>query len=517
MSRRQMLSAGATTVAGGLALGASGTGALAQAAGVPESWDEEADVVIIGTGFAGLAAAYEVKKAGASVVLLEKMRVPGGNSIICGGLMAAAGMPGQEAEDSADKLYDDMMQAGLHLNHPPLVRIVSERSGDTAQWLVDAFGVEFQGQMHLGGHSVPRSMALAAGSGSGIVVPQLAKLKDMGVEPRTRTLLKNIVRDADGRVQGVVVHEGHDAREPDSGTPKTIRATRAVVLATGGFGNDLAFRQLQDPRLDADYDSTNQPGATAEALREALNIGATPVQPSWIQLGPWASPDERGFGIAPLFVVNATGANALWVHAETGKRFVNELADRKTRADAMIAAGNKTVAFIDQAGLDSIRDKPGVKVEALLERGVLSQFETLEEMAAAHGMPSAALNETVESYNAAVAAGEDPEFGRYIAEDQLPMGDGPYLRGTLGAEDPPHDGRYRHRRQGHCAGHPQRRADPGAVRRRRGDGRRAWCLAPGVLRDHRLPRFRADRRAERRGRGRLSDARQTPPLCPGAP
>ena len=64
--------AAAGFVAGGLTLSARD----AQAAAVPKKWNEAFDVVIIGSGFAGLAAAYEAKKAGASVVILEKMRTP---------------------------------------------------------------------------------------------------------------------------------------------------------------------------------------------------------------------------------------------------------------------------------------------------------------------------------------------------------------------------------------------------------------------------------------------------------
>ena len=56
-------------------------------------WDEEYDVVVIGSGFAGLAAAIEAKQAGARTIIIEKMGVPGGNSAINGGLLAVAGSP----------------------------------------------------------------------------------------------------------------------------------------------------------------------------------------------------------------------------------------------------------------------------------------------------------------------------------------------------------------------------------------------------------------------------------------
>ena len=67
-----------------------------------KSWDETYDIVVIGSGFAGLAAAIEARQAGASVIVLEKMRTPGGNSIINGGIMGVPGTPMQKKEGLED-------------------------------------------------------------------------------------------------------------------------------------------------------------------------------------------------------------------------------------------------------------------------------------------------------------------------------------------------------------------------------------------------------------------------------
>lgn len=427
LSRRALLGSGAAT---GIALTLA---ASAQAAPMPmpESWDEEVDVVVIGTGFAGLAAAYEAKKAGASVALLEKMRTPGGNSIINGGVYSAAGSPQQAAEgidDSPEVLYQDMLKAGLHLNHPELARLAAEKSVETWQWTVDEIGAEWVSELrHMGGHAVPRAYKTKMGTGAGVVVPLLGKLEEMGVEPRTRTLLKNIIRDEDGRVKGVLVHDKFRHPDMDSGTPMTIKARKAVVLATGGFGNDLDFRSLQDPRLEASVDTTNHPGATSEALREGMNVGCTLVQPSWIQLGPWTSADEKGFGRAPYFVQSVTAAYGLWVNWETGRRFVNEMADRKTRADAIIAEGNKVIAFCDAGGYEVAERRLGDQLlEGLKSSGVVMEFPTLEAMAAEFGTPMGALQATIDRFNASVDAGEDAEMGRYMQKDQFKIGTGPF-------------------------------------------------------------------------------------------
>lgn len=429
-TRRELLWGGtAMTAAGGLAASLGVGAAQAASAAMPAEWDEEVDVVVVGTGFAGLAAAHEATKAGASVTLLEKMRTPGGNSIISGGVIAAAGSPLQAEKgikDTVDSLYDDMLAAGLHLNHPELARTVAEKSVETVQWTIDELGVDYTGLTHMGGHAVPRSYSLAAGSGSGIVGPQLAKLKEMGVEPRTRMLLKQLVRDADGRVKGVIVHSGFTHPDLTSGTPISIKARKAVVLATGGFGADPAFRALQDPRLGGDLDTTNQPGATSEALREALSIGCVLVQPSWIQLGPWTSPDERGFGRSPHFVQGVTASYGLWIDTQTGKRFVNENADRKTRADAILAVGNKTIALADSKGYQTAMGGQGDLLERMKDAGVVKEYATLEELAQAHEIPAGPFLETIETYNRGVEAGKDAEFGRYMSANIDKIGTAPF-------------------------------------------------------------------------------------------
>lgn len=435
ITRRRLLGTGAVAAAAGLATGVVVGPMQAAAQALPTVWDEEFDVVVIGSGFAGLAAAYEAKKAGASVVILEKMRTPGGNSIINGGVVAAAGSPLQKQagiKDSPDLLLQDMMQAGLQLNHVELARMVADESVNTVQWTIDELGTRYRDDVtQEGGHSVPRMYSTYNQSGSAIVTPQLQKLKDMGVQPRTRSLLKRLLRDDDGRVKGVEIREKYRFPDDESGPARFIRAKKAVVLATGGFGNDIAFRIMQDPRLEADLQSTNQPGATADGLKEAIRVGCVPIQLSWIQLGPWGSPDERGFGLNPFFAQLCAAMYGMWVDTRTGKRFVNELADRKIRADAIIAVGNKCISFTDARGFAFGEKLFGDKMTKLIERGVVGRFETLEEMAVAYDCPIDPLKATVRSFNASAAAGSDAEWGRYMQADQTPLDAAPYYASRL--------------------------------------------------------------------------------------
>ena len=173
LSRRSLIAQGAA-----LASLAAGAAHAAQPAAA-QKWDEEVDVLIVGSGFAGLMAAYEAARAGASVLVIEKMATVGGNSIINGGIM---GVPGTEfqkkagIEDSPELMAKDMLKAGLNLNHRDKVKALCEGAYPAYRRLVDELGVEFKDVRHEGGHSVPRSLLTANGSGSEIVNKQLAPL-----------------------------------------------------------------------------------------------------------------------------------------------------------------------------------------------------------------------------------------------------------------------------------------------------------------------------------------------------
>ena len=116
LNRRTFLSG--SVAAGAVALFGTEAAHAAGAVKLPAKWDETADVVIVGSGFAGLAAAIEAKKAGASVVVLEKMATVGGNSIINGGILTATGCPQQKKhgiKDSPELLAHDMLVDPLYL------------------------------------------------------------------------------------------------------------------------------------------------------------------------------------------------------------------------------------------------------------------------------------------------------------------------------------------------------------------------------------------------------------------
>ena len=107
---------------------------------VPEKWDETCSLLVIGTGFAGLGAALESHYLGMKdILVVDKMPSAGGNSIINGGAIAAAGTDMQEKagiKDNADLLYSDILKAGGGLAHKELARRIADESVSNYKWLL---------------------------------------------------------------------------------------------------------------------------------------------------------------------------------------------------------------------------------------------------------------------------------------------------------------------------------------------------------------------------------------------
>lgn len=379
-------------------------------------WDEQKDIVIIGSGLAGLCAAMEASDAGASVMVLEKMKVTGGNTRISDGGVAAPNNYLQKQrgiQDSAERLYEDMLRSGGGLNHRDLAAIVAEQASAAIDWTRNTLGVRYLDRLdRFGGHSVARCLTTQNRSGADFIKALCQILKQKGIEIRTRALLTRLHTDSQGAVCGVQIRCDYRFADGNSGSTRNIQARRAVILATGGFVNDVQFRMIQNHSLDESVASTNHRGATAEGLIAALKLQAAPVQLSWIQLGPWGCADEKGYGWGANFACYGVYPAGIVVDPATGQRIANEWADRRQRCDAMFNAGHICVGIVDAIGAESAVES----LEPCLRRGYVKGFATLSEVASAYGMPVDRLETTVAAYNDSIRKNGPDPFGKPIAQ-----------------------------------------------------------------------------------------------------
>jgi flavocytochrome c len=385
------------------------------------------DVAVVGTGYAGLAAAIEASailpKKG-KILLLEKMSIPGGNSIMNAGQIAAVGSDAQKQagiKDSVELMMADMCKAGVDLNHPNLIRKMIEESNDTVKWTEETLKVKYRDRVtQLGGHSVPRTLSTMNASGRDIIDPLLDKVKALdNVDMLLNTAFESFIMDDDNNaVKGVRIHrDGHH---------ENLLCEKGVVLASGGFSADVNFRKIQNPSFDEKVMSTNQPGATAEVIREALKIGAMSVQLSRIQLGPWTSPDEEGFGNAPFFCLGGGFPYGIIVDPATSQRFVNELGNRYERSMAILKViGHPVVCLTDKEGAQHSLKKDFENMEPAVK-----SFASVDEMAKEYGMDPVALQKTIDTYNQGVADQKDA-FGKPLRDDLLPIVESPFYATRL--------------------------------------------------------------------------------------
>ena len=153
LSRRSLIRGAAVLPAAGLGLVST-----ADASSSPKpKFDEIYDVVIIGSGFSGLAAALAAREAGASAAVFEKMAFVGGNSSLSGGMFAVPGSSVQKEQgikDSPEALMADMERIGLGLGDPQHIRFVCEHAAETFEWTRSYIGVDWNPTLTgKGGHS----------------------------------------------------------------------------------------------------------------------------------------------------------------------------------------------------------------------------------------------------------------------------------------------------------------------------------------------------------------------------
>lgn len=432
VSRRSLLKGAAALgalSAGGFALNMAAPGsAEAAKRALPRRWDETVDIVVIGSGLSGWAAAAEAGKAGAKAVILDKMPLYGGNSIICGGVYASYNsklnlrQKLNLGDDSPQLHMQDTLKGGDNFGIPALVKIMADGAADALNWMMDDGGLEIRPiVVRAGGHSAYRTHT------AGIGKPYVDALKRIAEKHGARLRLNTTVQwiwraDADPKspVLGVEAKTGRRVFN--------IRVNRALVLASGGFSRDVKMRGDHYPFLAGeDWNTTNHPGATGEMIRYAQAVGADTLQMNFIQLYPFSEPETGILDTPAVFPFNGPGHGVVYVTRQ-GKRFISELARRDHINFAQIALGpqGKPTYTIFSGEMVERMGFTKEELDAGLRRGRFVTADSIAELAGKAGLPKDALVDTIEKHNSFLAEGRDPEFNKPITKAMLPMTKGPF-------------------------------------------------------------------------------------------
>lgn len=382
---------------------------------------EEADVVVIGAGGAGFAAAITAANAGKSVVLMDKMSVFGGDTALSGGEMAVPGnwiQVTQGVKDSPEELISDMLVGGDNKGDPELVAIIANGALDSANWLTYEGGISWKHDlMQFGGHNIKRSIIPITHSGSEMTTKLTNRVRGIDeIVLIDNTKATELVTDDAGAVVGVKVEN------PLTGEASEVKC-KAVVLASGGFGSNVDMRVKYNPEMDGKILSTDSVAAQGDGIVMAEKVGADTIDMEYIQTYPVCDP-ETG---ALLYVGDVRLENHGILVNKEGDRFVQEL-DRRDVISNGIKNQTDGVAFLlfDQAAADEtgLLEQHADEYENSESRGVIVKADTLDEVAKAQGVDAEELKKTVEKWNKYCADGKDPDFG-YSAEMNV-IGDGPY-------------------------------------------------------------------------------------------
>lgn len=430
MTRRAVLQGaailGAATI-GGMALNLStSTEAEAGSRVMPKKWDETIDVVIIGSGFAGLAAAAEASGKGKKVVILEKRPTYGGNSIINGGEYNAwddefhLRQQLNLGDDSAELHKNDTLKGGDNYGSPDLVAMLTAKAPDALNWMLDKGGLKLRQILNrTGGHSAYRTHTCVEGVGRGYTEAIKKIAEGNGSEIRLNSTLTWIWRkdsDAQSPVEGIEVQTGKKT--------KNIKITNALILASGGFSRDIKMRQSFNPSIVPEFNCTNQPGATGEVIRYAQAIGADTLQMAFIQLYPYAEPETGILDAPAVYPFRGPGYGIVYVN-KMGKRFVNEMERRDVVSMAQIKTGMKpTFSIFNEEMIPKMGTKE--EVEKGIEKGRFVRAETLAELAEKLHIPADVFQETIANHNKYLAENKDPDFGRQFTKAMMPLVNGPF-------------------------------------------------------------------------------------------
>ena len=371
--------------------------------------DKAYDVVVVGSGGAGLAAAIQAHDLGASVVVVEKMPVIGGNTNKASAGMNAAETKFQKLKgivDSKDLFYKETLTGGKNKNNPELLRYFVENAPDAIDWL-DNNGIELSGITTTGGMSIDRTHRPASGAAvGGFLISGLQKnINRRGIEVMLDTNVTEILTE-NHKVVGVKVSE-------EDGSVQTIKA-KAVIIATGGFSANREMVEKYRPDLKG-FVTTNHKGATGSGIMILEKLGAGTVDMKEIQIHPTVEQTT-----SYLISESIRGGGAILV-SQKGQRFVNEL-DTRDKVSAEIIKLPEHYAYIlfDQ----QVRNE-NKAVEEYVSHDLVVQADTIKDLADKLSIDSNTLSQTVERYNRFAETKRDEDFGRTTGM-RHPINKGPF-------------------------------------------------------------------------------------------
>lgn len=393
ISRRQLMA--------GIGAFSFGCPVFSASGALPERWNRTFDVIVAGGGGAGLAAAVSAAQHGASVLLVEKMALLGGDTLRSTGYLSCVEPRRQRLngiQDSQDLHYRQTMHSGQNRGNPHLVRTMVQEVPETVAWL-EELGVVFQDAVYeIYGSNYRRCLKPLLPRGSAYVRALSQRAAALGVQVLLETPLTDLYLDESGRAVGILTR---DAR----GESVAFGARRGIVLATGGFGANRKMVARYAPVL-AGLPTDNSPGSTGDVLLAAPRYGIALEGLEYVECvagnPPGRKTHARLFLPADFVLVN-----------EQGARFVEEDALRLELTKAILRQSNRRCFTVfDQQGVDRLDP---ISQKGLYQALVADEAwcaDSLGELADKMRVSSRRLKDEIDRYNMAAAQAGELDNGK---------------------------------------------------------------------------------------------------------
>ncbi len=361
------------------------------------------EVLIVGGGAAGLCAALAARDAGAEVLVAERDATLRGTTAMSTGLIPAAGAPEQAALGLADTparmAADILAKSGGRADAAVVARLAGE-SAATVAWL-QRHGVPLSlvTGFTYPGHSVPRMMGTPNRTGEELAAALAAAAEAAGALLMPRARARDLWVEADGRVRAVTLERSDGATE--------ALACDALILACGGFAGaaDLVARHIPEAAAAVVH---SHPGVQGDALRwgEALGAGLADLD-AWQGHAGLAA----GHGVPILWATMAEGGIQV---NRLGQRFADESRGYSEQAADVLRQPGGVAFSIWDARIEGVMAQFDDHAQAH-RAGAIVRADSLPALAAAIGVPAAALEATLAEAAAATASGAPDRFGRRFA------------------------------------------------------------------------------------------------------
>lgn len=420
------------------------------------TWAYEADLVIVGSGSAAYCAAIEAAEAGASVLVLEKNGIIGGDSKLCGGAMMGTGFQGQEElsgyeGDTPEKFANQMLRWSQGFGDPEIIREACLRSGEAIDWMIG------MGRTFTSVDLVPPIWALDAGHEDEALAPRVifsneGTEADTGLEGAGNAhfaILENKLKEFDNVATKVSAEVTHILRNAagevigvefvSAGEPAYAKAHKAVVLACASIDNNAAMAsqfglnqqlwglKMREVGMDYPY-CHDMPSNTGDGVRMAMELGAS------LQISQACCMNDTHYfgGVSEYATGMQTGSNPYKSWKNEGTILLNPKGRRFVAEDScwgyVITEVSKQVFACgwtpdDPTAVDcySVCDADHyfqweLQGQATLveDGGMVTRCETIDDLAAYIGCTVEALSDEFERWNSYCETGVDAQFDRRV-------------------------------------------------------------------------------------------------------